>query len=139
MAFNSAFNRDIFLSSINTHINKSPDFKARGLADEIRPKTVVLYFPVFPSLHPAFPVPSSTPRHVAPAHGPESEVVPRAVSTERPINIVWPHRWEFDKNPDDFFSVLFNLAEDNVPFTVSIMVRHVYVLQCGVWVLMAPG
>ena len=145
VAFNSAFNRDIFLSSINTHINKSPDFKARGLADEIKPKTAVLYFPVFTSLLHAFPTPPPPPppttttqqamsQHLphAPEHMPETRSGTRAaVSMEQPLNIVWPHRWEFDKNPEDFFAVLFNLADDGVPFTVSIMVRLCLVILLG--------
>ncbi|GJQ79419.1 hypothetical protein Trydic_g16278 [Trypoxylus dichotomus] len=37
------------------------------------------------------------------------------------LTIVWPHRWEFDKNPDLFFRVLYRLKENNRKFLVSIL------------------
>jgi glycosyltransferase involved in cell wall biosynthesis len=33
---------------------------------------------------------------------------------------VWPHRWEHDKNPDDFFSAVSRLAEERLDFEVAV-------------------
>ena len=35
--------------------------------------------------------------------------------------IVWNHRWEFDKNPNDFFQALFILAERGIDFRVAVL------------------
>lgn len=35
--------------------------------------------------------------------------------------ILWNHRWEFDKNPEEFFQALFILAEKGVDFQVAIL------------------
>ena len=34
---------------------------------------------------------------------------------------LWNHRWEYDKNPDLFFEVLFKLKEKDVPFKVIVL------------------
>ncbi|KAL5103106.1 Glycosyltransferase-like domain-containing protein 1 [Taenia crassiceps] len=31
-----------------------------------------------------------------------------------PLRILWNHRWDYDKNPDDFFKVIFDLANISV-------------------------
>lgn len=38
-----------------------------------------------------------------------------------PLHIVWPHRWEHDKNPDLFFSVLFQLVDEGCDFKLSVL------------------
>lgn len=47
---------------------------------------------------------------------------------ERPIKIelnelhlIWPHRWEHDKNPRLLASVLIDLDQRQIPFTISIV------------------
>ncbi|MGW8313875.1 MAG: tRNA-queuosine alpha-mannosyltransferase domain-containing protein [Desulfuromonadales bacterium] len=35
--------------------------------------------------------------------------------------ILWNHRWEYDKNPEEFFQVLFQLQEEGLAFKVAIL------------------
>ncbi len=67
----------------------------------------------------------------------KSEVIPIGVDLEpfdqsrsqrsnrvgQPLHIVWPHRFEHDKNPDDFFDVLLDLEAEGLPFMVSVLGR----------------
>ncbi|KAL5007624.1 hypothetical protein ScPMuIL_016430 [Solemya velum] len=40
---------------------------------------------------------------------------------EKPIHIVWPHRWEHDKNPDCFLRVMTQLHKENFRFHLSVI------------------
>lgn len=44
--FNSNFNKNSFLNSINTFLNIQPDFKLKQIKEKIEPKCQVLYFPI---------------------------------------------------------------------------------------------
>ena len=44
----------------------------------------------------------------------------RKKNNKKPL-ILWNHRWEFDKNPEFFFNLLFQLKEDKIEFEVAII------------------
>ena len=41
-------------------------------------------------------------------------------AVHRPPLILWNQRWEYDKNPDDFFHALFVLADEGLDFQVAL-------------------
>jgi len=41
----------------------------------------------------------------------------------QPLRVIWPHRFEHDKNPDDFFEVLMALADEGLDFEVAAVGR----------------
>lgn len=95
--FNSVFNKDSFLNNISKIIKLLPDYRPKDIKEAISIKTKVLYFPVsFPEL-----ILSSRPSTV--------------------VHIVWPHRWEFDKGPDEFFETLLKLKRNHCRFQLSVL------------------
>uniref|UniRef100_A0AAQ4S8H8 tRNA-queuosine alpha-mannosyltransferase n=1 Tax=Gasterosteus aculeatus aculeatus TaxID=481459 RepID=A0AAQ4S8H8_GASAC len=146
VVFNSIFNMDSFLSSISSFMKKIPDHRPKDLDQLIRPKCVVLYYPIqFPDVSrprveykvvsrpeeklDEAPIGSgefpSSGNHQEDLH--ESRTDQRPVSREdpgdqmKPLHIVWPHRWEHDKNPELFFSTLMKLKEKEVNFNLSVL------------------
>ena len=99
--FNSSYNLTSFLDNINSFFKQQPDFRpsSSDLKQEIQRKSTVLYFPVLVKLLP--------------------EMCMERKSQE--LRIVWPHRWEHDKNPQDFFECLFKLHSQGFDFKVSVL------------------
>lgn len=72
----------------------------KGIRERIEPKCEVLYFPIKFDQMPC----------KRPIENDSSE-----------LYLVWPHRWEHDKNPQLLANTLIELNQRQIPFTVSII------------------
>jgi len=105
--FNSSFHKDSFLQALERYLKAFPDFNVSSSIEEIEKKSAVLYVGMdFRSLD------------TAAAAADESTV---KTTDETPPLILWNHRWEHDKNPEDFFRALYILMEKGLDFEVAIL------------------
>ncbi|WP_447528782.1 tRNA-queuosine alpha-mannosyltransferase domain-containing protein [Vreelandella sp. TE19] len=97
IVFNSAYNRDSFIDGARAFLKKMPDnLPAAAPLEALRRRARVLPVPIAPL-----------------------EETATGVSPSK--RIIWNHRWEYDKNPDDFFNVLFKLSEAGVAFELAVV------------------
>ncbi|MDQ7730048.1 DUF3524 domain-containing protein [Halomonas sp. SpR8] len=97
VVFNSAYNRDSFIDGARAFLKKMPEnLPAVKPLEALRSRAQVLPVPI--------PVSNKMYRDAAIPH-----------------RIVWNHRWEYDKNPDDFFAVLFALSDAGVSFELAVL------------------
>ena len=102
VVFNSEIHRRTFLKELPLFLNHLPDFIPVWPIDKIAAKSIVIY----PGIE-------------------DTVVTEKADKLEKkdediPI-IIWNHRWEFDKNPEDFFNVLFKLKKENTLFQLALL------------------
>lgn len=95
--FNTAWNMDGFLREIPGFLREFPDHLPTGVVEAIGERSVVLPPPFDPS---------------------EFDAV--RPSRSRRCRIVWPHRWEHDKDPESFFSAVAELADEGLDFEVAV-------------------
>jgi glycosyltransferase involved in cell wall biosynthesis len=98
--FNSRTHRDAFFSRLPDFLRMMPEYRPNWVVDEIRSKADVLY--------PGCRFPGNL------SSGANS-------LRELPPLIIWNHRWEFDKNPDDFFYALDTVLEKGVEFRLALL------------------
>ncbi|XP_035796125.1 glycosyltransferase-like domain-containing protein 1-like isoform X2 [Anopheles albimanus] len=108
--FNSRHNMHSFLDSIQSFLSIVPNMKFKGIREKIAQKCKVLYFPI--AFH-------QIPRRTA---GGNRECVAYADDRRRrELHLIWPHRWEHDKHPEQLVDALLALQAKGVDFRVSIL------------------
>lgn len=115
--FNSAFNQSSFLGKLDWLMRAIPDSSQRvlGLREDIAPKCRVLHFPV------EAPVFSATAEAVKRrCVGVDAAGVVASVPKPR-LRVGWNHRWEYDKNPAEFFEALKSLHDKGMDFEVVVL------------------
>ena len=113
--FNTRFNLDGFLDAIPGFFKQFPDNLPRGVAPAIEAKSEVLAPPFDPAPFDAV---------LAHAEGREKPRGTRdagaARKARRGPRIVWPHRWEHDKDPAALLRALERLAREGADFEVAV-------------------
>lgn len=111
VVFNSAYNRDSFIDGARGFLKKMPEnLPAAKPLEALRERAFVLPVPIASRAE----FPKQTAHHqAANQQTANQQTVPQ--------RIVWNHRWEYDKNPDDFFAVLFALSDAGVAFELAVL------------------
>jgi len=95
--FNSNYNRTTFFRGANRLLNKLPDGIPKGLLDEVEKKTQVFAVPI-------------------------DDCFGKSQSSKnKTIQIVWNHRWEYDKQPEVLFKALELLKADGIDFKFHLL------------------
>jgi glycosyltransferase involved in cell wall biosynthesis len=99
--FNSHYHRKSFLDGLGDLLRSFPDTVDMGTIDDIAQRSEVLHLGIDLALLDA----------CKPA--PEKE-------RDKPL-LLWNHRWEHDKNPDEFLRLLLALHREGIPFEVAML------------------
>ncbi len=100
--FNSQTHFNDFFSSLPGFLTMMPEYQPKWVVDAIRSKSGILY----PGCH--FPATRSA--------------LPSSVFPQDPAPlIIWNHRWEFDKNPGDFFRSLDEVLNRGLDFRLALL------------------
>ncbi|MFQ6610242.1 MAG: DUF3524 domain-containing protein, partial [Fidelibacterota bacterium] len=102
IAFNSHFHCTSFLSAVRNWLKKLPDHNLQNTTDIIEKKSSVL----FPGIENSTPMACSSNHNL------------------KPPLIIWNHRWEYDKNPIDFFESLIHIKQKGIQFKLAILGSH---------------
>ncbi len=100
--FNSAYHRESFFAELPRLLKHFPDYNELNTIAALRAKSAVLPLGLNLTRLDAF-------RHTT-----------RKKPNNPPV-ILWNHRWEYDKNPREFFEALYALVERGLDFRVVIL------------------
>lgn len=101
--FNSAYQKDCFLNELPKFLKRFPDHRGLKNVERIAAKSQALHL--------------GLDLHRFDEHRPDWQ----AKSERSTPIILWNHRWEYDKNPQDFFRALVMLQEQGLDFRVAIL------------------
>ncbi|MBI9098668.1 MAG: DUF3524 domain-containing protein, partial [Spirochaetaceae bacterium] len=96
--FNSSYHKDAYLNAIKPFLSRFPDKRPFWVTEKIQHKSNVIY----------------------PGCSLNQDFI-RKAKIQNPPLIIWNHRWEHDKNPEDFFDALFHVADDGVDFKLALL------------------
>jgi glycosyltransferase involved in cell wall biosynthesis len=103
--FNSDYHCQAFLEELPRLLKHFPDHRELDSLEKLAAKSRVLHlgfdFEGFEKNKPS-----------GPAYG---------IRAGRPPLVLWNHRWEYDKNPEDFFQALCALADQGLEFEVAVL------------------
>ena len=99
--FNSEYHRREFFQGVEDLLCRMPDYVPENIVETIRQKSQVMPLGLDPALF-------ELNRTLYPPTPP------------KPPIILWNHRWEYDKNPDDFFETLFDLQRGGFDFRLIV-------------------
>jgi len=97
LVFNSAFNRDSFLYGCAALLQGMPDAVPPGIGEVLAAKSRVL------------PVPVEIPDF-------DARSTPGGA-----LQLIWNHRWEYDKNPDQLLEIATLLLDEDKEFTLHVV------------------
>lgn len=104
--FNSKAQMDSFFHALETLLKRMPDYRGLKTVTALKEKTTVLPLGIeFPDCDKDA---TDNPLKNTPANA------------DWPT-ILWTHRWEYDKNPNDFFEALYTLSEDGLHFNLAVL------------------
>ena len=95
--FNSKFHLNGFLNKLKKLLLKFPDYPLLEYVNIIKQKSMVI------------PI------------GVKMGNLAKRTEKYNPITILWNHRWEYDKNPDQFFKILFKLNQEGINFNLNVI------------------
>lgn len=96
--FNSDWNKQSLLEGIRKLLKKLPDHVPPGVIEHLEQRSQIL------------PVPLSSDRYIKTTSG-----------NQKPLQIIWNHRWEFDKGPQLLLSALEQLQQQALPFKLHLV------------------
>ena len=94
--FNSEFNKESFFAALEGFLRSFPDNRLTNKIDSVYKKSAVLY----PGINTIRPLESKG---------------------DKPLKILWNHRWEYDKDPVAFFETMFCLKEEGIRFQLVVL------------------
>ncbi|MGK7911566.1 MAG: DUF3524 domain-containing protein [Synechococcus sp.] len=107
IAFNSDYHCGEFFDELPRLLKHFPDYNHLEVIPHLQDKSFVLPVGLDLQKFDNYPVPPQPADSNAPL-------------PSRPLRIVWNQRWEYDKNPAEFFQALYVLMDQDVPFEVAV-------------------
>lgn len=96
--FNSQFHKNAFLGALHNFLKGFPDYNELSSIKKIEEKSEVLHLGMDLQKFDKY----------------------QKAQNQKPL-ILWNHRWEYDKNPNDFFKALYKMQEKSLDFELVVL------------------
>lgn len=126
--FNSQYHLDSWFDELPRLLKHFPDYNELPTLAALRARSEVLPLGLdlarFNAYRTSPPTPSPRIHGEGDAPVAPSPSCEERHGTARPPLIIWNHRWEYDKNPAEFFQALYTLAAEGYDFRVALLGEH---------------